>query len=375
MSIFKRGNVYWYHFMWDGEHVQRSTKQGNPRTARNIEAAYRTRLAKGEVGIAEREPAPAFRAFAPRFTAAVESRSSDKQLTVTFYKSKLSRLLEYEPLASARLDRIDEDLIEKYVQKRLTAVAPGSVNRELATLRLLLGMAFEWKLIGRIPKVRKLPGERIRDFVLTREQERAYLEAAPQPLGDLALLILDTGLRVGEACALKWTDVQLDPQHGGKVGNIRIRAGKSKNARRVLSLTARVRGMLAARMLATESTWVFPGEGNGSFVATSFDHQHKKLRTNLGLPKDFVLHSLRHTMLTRLGEAGVDAFTIMRIAGHSSITVSQRYVHPSSEAMEGAFERLEAMNVSGRPQSDERRPPATVSATLGSEPVESVSIN
>jgi integrase len=41
---------------------------------------------------------------------------------------------------------------------------------------------------------------------------------------------------------------------------------------------------------------------------------------------DFVLHSLRHTMLTRLGESGVHAFTIMRIAGHSNIVVSQRYI-------------------------------------------------
>ena len=46
-------------------------------------------------------------------------------------------------------------------------------------------------------------------------------------------------------------------------------------------------------------------------------------------------------MLTRLGEMGVDAFTIMRIAGHSSITVSQRYVHPTPETQERAFDRLE----------------------------------
>ncbi len=49
-------------------------------------------------------------------------------------------------------------------------------------------------------------------------------------------------------------------------------------------------------------------------------------------------------MLTRLGEAGADAFTIMRIAGHSSVVVSQRYVDPSPESLERAFERLEAMN-------------------------------
>jgi hypothetical protein len=60
MSIFKRGNVYWYHFLFNGKHIQKSTKQGNPRTARQIEAAYETALAKGEVGITERKKAPGF---------------------------------------------------------------------------------------------------------------------------------------------------------------------------------------------------------------------------------------------------------------------------------------------------------------------------
>jgi hypothetical protein len=46
MSIFKRGKVYWYKFMWHGELIRESTKQGNDRKARQIEAAHRTRLAK-----------------------------------------------------------------------------------------------------------------------------------------------------------------------------------------------------------------------------------------------------------------------------------------------------------------------------------------
>ena len=57
-----------------------------------------------------------------------------------------------------------------------------------------------------------------------------------------------------------------------------------------------------------------------------------------------MLHSLRHTFGTRLGEAGVDAFTIMRLMGHSTVTVSQRYVHPSPETVELAFSRLERLN-------------------------------
>ena len=110
---------------------------------------------------------------------------------------------------------------------------------------------------------------------------------------------------------------------------------------------------------------VFPGETESAFLATSLNHQHIRVRRLLGLSDDFVIHSLRHTMLTRLGEAGVDAFTIMKIAGHSSITVSQRYVHPSPESLERAFERLEAFNLaSGKLNESVELIPATVSATL-----------
>ena len=56
MAIYKRGRVYWYQFVFDKQRVQCSTKQGNPRVARQIEAAHKTRLAKGEVGIVEKRP-------------------------------------------------------------------------------------------------------------------------------------------------------------------------------------------------------------------------------------------------------------------------------------------------------------------------------
>ena len=73
--------------------------------------------------------------------------------------------------------------------------------------------------------------------------------------------------------------------------------------------------------------------------------------------KEFVLHSCRHTMLTRIGEAGADAFTIMKLAGHSSVTVSQRYVHPTPEAVERAFDRLEALESVGLGSSSKVKSP------------------
>ncbi len=75
-------------------------------------------------------------------------------------------------------------------------------------------------------------------------------------------------------------------------------------------------------------------------LLSSFDHLHTEVRETLQLSSEFVIHSVRHSFLTRLWESGPDAFAIMKLAGHSSITMSQRYGHPTPEAMG----RLDSMN-------------------------------
>ena len=60
--------------------------------------------------------------------------------------------------------------------------------------------------------------------------------------------------------------------------------------------------------------------------------------------RPFVLYTLRHTFLTRLGESGCDAWTLARIAGHSSIAISSRNVHPSEDAVLSAMSRLGGHN-------------------------------
>ena len=352
MSLYKRGDVYWYQFQFKGQRIQESTHTGNKDAARQIESAERVRLAKGEAGINERQPAPTLAEFGPRFQRAIETVCADKPATVGFYEEKLRRLLADSQLAGARLDAIDEAVIDGYKQRRTRQasrygrpISPASVNRELATLRRLLRLAQEWKVLDRVPRIRLLRGERNREFVLGHGLEPAYLAAAPQPLRDVAVLMLETGVRPGEAVGLQWPDVRLQTAVHAKYGYIVIRGGKSRNAKRNLRLTARAAEMLQARKAATRSAWVFPGEtAESAILGTSLDHQHDEVRTAVNLPKDFVIHSLRHTMLTRLGEAGADAFAIMKIAGHSSVTVSQRYVHPTPEGMDRAFERLEILN-------------------------------
>jgi len=347
------------NFWIEDRHIQKSTKCKNKRDAAEVERAYRTQLAKQEVGLdmpAEQKPAMlTLREFGPKFIAEMEVHCGGKPRTLKFWKEKLARLLEYEALASSPLDQIDKALIAKYIQTRHKIVAVATINRELATLRRLLRLAQEWNEISGVPRISMLKGERSREFVLNHQQEGLYLAAAPQPLRDVALLILDTGLRVGEALGLEWRDIQLEPAHGGRFGYLRVREGKSKNARRNVSLTVRVKDMLLNRSLDSKSSFVFAGPSRKPFVVTSLCHQNGRVRAVLQLPTEFVIHSLRHTMLTRLGEAGTDAFTIKRIAGHSSITISERYIHPTPEGLERAFDRLEAFNreASGSTRTEE----------------------
>jgi integrase len=160
---------------------------------------------------------------------------------------------------------------------------------------------------------------------------------------------------------LQWADIHLEPVGSAKFGYLQVRGGKSANAKRTVPLTARARKTLIERRdREPASVWVFPGlDGNPRRVNT-LDQQHRKITrpkvngVKVALFSDeFVIHSLRHTMLTRLGESGADAFTIMQIAGHSSVTVSQKYVHPTPETVERAFDRLEKLNsLAGKPKFD-----------------------
>jgi integrase len=354
MAVYKRGKIWWYKFNWNGEPIRESTKQSNKRTAEQMEAAERTALAKGEVGIKRKERAPKLAEFASRFTAAIETTCAEKPATVGFYKAKLKVLVKH--LGSRRLDEIEEAEIEQYTQMRANTesrrkhpLSPASVNRELATLRRLLRLAQEWKVLDRVPRIHLLRGEHQREFTLSREQEKLYFAAAEaySDLPNVAAVLIDTGLRIRECLTLEWPDVRLEPAEGAQHGYLTVRRKNAKNSKsRNVPLTARVVEVLERRHPAGRGL-VFHRADGQPLYQTWLNQQHAAIRTLLKLPADCVLHSFRHTFGTRLGETGADAFTIMKLMGHSTVTVSQRYVHPSPEAMESAVSRMEAYNRAG----------------------------
>src|ERR1700693_1484962 len=107
MAVYKRGRVWWYKFTGKGEPIRESTKQTNKRVAEQIEAAHKTSLAKGEVGIRDRKPAATIRQFARiDFLRFCRSTFVAKLKTLSYYENGTARLLEYAPIADESLDTI-----------------------------------------------------------------------------------------------------------------------------------------------------------------------------------------------------------------------------------------------------------------------------
>jgi integrase len=207
-------------------------------------------------------------------------------------------------------------------------------------LRRALNLAVEWHVIDAAPKIKALGGERRRERVVTGEEEARYLAFASEPLASVAILLADTGMRPEECFRLRWESlIWLN----GRNGTLRVTHGKTAAARRVLPMTSKVRNMLENRWIVAgkpEEGWIWPARTRSGHIEPNSIYGQHLAALQASNVRPFVLYSLRHTFLTRLGASGCDAWTLARIAGHSSVAISSRYVHPSEDAVFEAMSRL-----------------------------------
>lgn len=347
MSIYKRGGVYWYKFMWHGELIRESTKQGNDRKARNIESAHRTALANGLVGIREKKAAPALADFLRNdFVPFVKTKHAAKPGTAEYYADGANMVCKCD-WASEPLDKISDQHAQHFAAK-YAALSASRINCGLRSLRRALNLAFEWGKLERPVKITLAKGERQRDTVLSDDDWQRYIAECPQPWRDAAIIVRGTGMRPGEAFALRWENIYLN----GTGGLIQVTEGKTKAARRMLPMVPAVYAALKAKWEAAgkpEEGWLFPSSSReGHFNKDTAKDQHKRALDHANARakaegakeiKTFQPYVLRHTALTQLASAGCDVFTLARIAGHSSITITQRYVHPQADSIERAFQQ------------------------------------
>lgn len=263
----------------------------------------------------------------------------------------------------------------------LTALTPGMVHAFLQDLRdiglsesmtrgvyrlLSAGMraAQEDGIIRKNPckKIRVQRGERPEQRVLSREEQRR-VELALLESGNLsALMSLYTGLRLGEICGLKWTDIDWDNgtitvrrtvqrlKHGrsdaGPKTLLMIGSPKSYSSHRTIPAPAallerlkEMRARLAAQGALTD--FLFSTAARATEPRT-IQRRFERVMRAMCLP-DVHFHTLRHSFATRLLELGVDVKTVSVLLGHGSPkTTLDCYAHSLLSQQRSAMRRLAA---------------------------------
>lgn len=348
MAIYKRpgSKYYWFKFVFDGELVQRSSKCSNKTDARTVESAFRTQLALGKVGIEPKREAPTFEKVIEDFLKFSKVEHANQPGTYRRYDFACRTLKSF--FGKVKVSQIETKGIEKFIvwrssqtsKKTGEPIKRKTVNFELLILKGIFKRLIDTKILRDNPArpVKQLT-EDVNEFhVLTDDEERRYLLASPQPLKDVAALMLETGLRCAEVYQLKRSDVYLEKNF------LQVTKGKTKSSIRRVHLSDRAFEILRYRLERFDGQYLFPqNDIDGEPATKTLNKLH--LATIRRLSFDFRLYDCRHSFATRALESGVDLLTLASILGHANLKMVSRYAHPSEKHKADAIRQMQQARI------------------------------
>jgi integrase len=350
MSVYRRGDVWWYKFRFAGQVIRESSKSESKTVAKDAERARRRELEESWNQIKRRKLPPLFSVASADW---LKTRTSIAPSTERSYKLAISQL-ENDFGKRLLCDISAEDLAAYQTRRKRDGVSNRTVNLELGVLRAILRRYRMWEAISAdvdFLKESPSPGR-----ALAAEEETRLLDAASKSrcrsLYPVVMLAINTGMRASEIRGLKWEQVDF-------LGNA-LTVGKSKTAAgtgRVIPLNPRAVAVLEHwRAVFTEAQpehYVFPHEKYGlagnerklcayEVVPTEPMHRWKVAweSARKTAKVDCRFHDLRHTFISRLAESQASDSTIMALAGHVSRAMMERYSHIRMEAKRQAVDTL-----------------------------------
>lgn len=263
--------------------------------------------------------------------------------TFSDYRKQYRRHIEPD-LGAVRVADVSRGAVEKLV-RRLSHV-PMQRNRTLALLSRLMNVAEQWEM--RPQHTNPCRGvvrakENIRDRILApSEMQRlnvALIElehAHPYEVAAINVAAL-TGLRISECLSFRWENLNFEMA--------RVVLPTTKTGQRVIPLAGAVLDLLASLLRVNGSPFIFPSlyarRGPCAVTYKSARNVFAAACDSAGL-NNVRLHDLRRSLATYLAGAGVNAFVLRDVLGHSSITMSARYVQQASGALIDASESAAA---------------------------------
>jgi integrase len=348
MSLFRRGDVWWYEFWFAGRRVQESSKSPSKTLARTAEQNRKRELEQGfnDVTDTRHERIRAFSEVAVEFFNGYKLRLPDSAVFADYAIGHLKRLL-----GSKMVVDFNEAVVIKYQNDRLDeGTAPKTINEEVGFLLRILGEPGD--IIRARLRKKKMLKLRVRTTIgkaySEEEKQRMLVRArkarSPHILFAL-MLALYGGMRKKEIITLKW------PQFNFVKRFVQTWRAKTEGGEgRIIPLNSLLFAALLEYVEWYEKKfgkirpewYVFPF---GKPQPNDPTRHVTTLKTAWGNVRDDAevtgrFHDNRHTLITELAESGAGDQTIMDIAGHVSKQMLKHYSHIRMEAKRRALESI-----------------------------------
>ncbi len=326
-GIFRKGERYLVAWRHNGRQRARSFRTLSEATR------FKAQTVAGDTQPTSREP---FKRYAARWLETYRGRTGRglSETTRETYADALTRVaVPY--FGTARMDEIDPPMVRDYIAHLARkGLSPATVRRYLAPLRALLATAYEDGVIRTNPAagVRVVVADHrsSRRRRLTLEQTRALLAEMPSDHADLAYFLAATGVRISEALAARWGDLEQDST-GRPV--LAVPKSKTPSGERILPLSPQtVRRLLRRRAdstFASDSDAIFPSDAGTPIEPHNYRRRvFRPAARRAGVPWA-TPHALRHGLASLMVERGYSPAQIAAHLGHADggVLALRTYVH------------------------------------------------
>ena len=287
---------------------------------------------------------PTLEVFAPTFLEGHARANRQKPSTIAA-KEMILRVHLVPRLGSRRLDTITNEQVQQ-LKRALSAKAAKTVNNVLTVLNVLLKTAVEWAILKQMPcTIRLLPVPKTSATFHDFDDYEQLVDTARRSDWQIYLIVLlggEAGLRCGEMLALEWADVdltarQLCVRRSDWEGHVTVPKG---GRQRYVPLTIRLAKALRAHRHLSGPRVLYQQDGS-PLTRKTVQNWMRRVTRHARITGNGV-HMLRHTFCSHLAMRGAPARAIQELAGHQDLTTTQRYMHLSPAAIEGAIRLLDA---------------------------------
>lgn len=242
------------------------------------------------------------------------------------------------------LKEINRFEIERFKRHLLAkGLKESTINRYLAVISHIFHKAVEWDWLIKIPcKVVKYREDNIRTRYLEAPEIEALLKAAQQDecpvIEPFIRIALGTAMRRGEILRIKIEDINCTRRE--------IYIPEAKCGARMQPMTAGLATYLenyVKHKSKPGQVYLFPAKRSASGHRQEIEKPFYRVVEAAGLDRNQVCrHTLRHTAITHLVQAGVDLPTVQRFSGHKTIQMVFRYSHQSTDHLQWALDKMES---------------------------------